>query len=254
MAIFDGDRKYGIIGTIVFHGIVVLILLLFAFDPPTIEYPEPDGILVDFGVLVIGDDNGANTAPEASPNNPQQAENVHAAVATQTDESSVTIKKNKTSIATPEPTISPEEAEKIRQEQEFKKKMDALAGKLSQGGGSGTDGSAGNSATGASTGDPGHPNGTKAQNTKGNPGNPLGKGDVVHYEKPTNTVNCNNPIELILRVDARGNVVRIETVNTALSEQSCIEAAKAAAKKITFPPDSKDVRYAKITYDYSVSH
>ena len=76
----------------------------------------------------------------------------------------------------------------------------------------------------------------------------------MHYEKPTNTVNCNNPIELILRVDARGNVVRIETVNTALSEQSCIEAAKAAAKKITFPPDSKDVRYAKITYDYSVSH
>ena len=254
MSIFDGDRKYGILGTIVFHGIVIGVLLLFGFAQPAVVYPEPDGILVDFGELVIGDDAGANTAPEAAPNNPQQAEDVDDGVVTQTEEPSIPIKKNKTTVETTKPTVSPEEAQKITQEQEFKRKMDALAGKLSQGGGTGTSGTAGNSTTGANGGDPGNPNGTSAQNTKGTPGNPMGNGDAVHFVKPENTVNCNNPIDLVLRVNSSGTVVKVEFVNTALSEQSCIEAAKEAAKKITFPPDTKDVRYARITYNYSVSH
>ncbi len=254
MSVFDGDRKYGIIGTIVFHGIVVLMLLLFGFAPSVVEYPEPDGILVDFGELVIGNDAGANTAPEATSNAPQQAENTEDAVVTQTEEPSITIKKNNTTVEKTEPTISPEEAERIRQEEEFRKKIDALRGNFSQGGGTGTDGIEGNSPTGANSGDPGNPNGGSARNTKGTPGNPLGKGDAVHFVKPENTVNCNNPIDLFLRVNSSGNVVKVEFANTALSEQSCIEAAKEAAKKITFPPDTKDVRYARITYDYSISH
>ena len=254
MSVFDGDRKYGILGTIVFHGIVVLLLLLFGFAPSTVEYPEPDGILIDFGELVIGDEAGANTAPESTPNTPQQAENTEKAVVTQTEVPSIAIKKNNTTVEKTEPTISPEEAERIRQEEVFRKKIDALGGNLSQGGGTGTEGHEGNSPTGANSGNPGQPNGGSARNTKGTPGNPLGKGDAVHFVKPENTVNCDNPIDLFLRVNSSGNVVKVEFVNTALSEQSCIEAAKEAAKKITFPPDTKDVRYARITYNYTVSH
>ena len=70
------------------------MLLLFGFAPSVVEYPEPDGILVDFGELVIGNDAGANTAPEATSNAPQQAENTEDAVVTQTEEPSITIKKN----------------------------------------------------------------------------------------------------------------------------------------------------------------
>ncbi|MCQ2959054.1 MAG: hypothetical protein MJ198_02570 [Bacteroidales bacterium] len=254
--LFGGDRKYGIIGTLLVHGIVLIILLLFGFSAPPIEFPEPDGILVDFGELVVGDNDGAASEPVAvNPSAPSQNQSVDDAIVTQEETPSISIKKNKTKVdETPkQPELTPEEQERIRQEAEFKQKMDALTGRLSQGGGTGTEGTAGNSSTGAESGKPGNPNGTSAKNTKGNPGTPYGNGDAVSLVKPTNTQNCDNPIVLTVTVNSDGKVMDIKKVETALSEQSCIEAAKAAARKTIFQPDSREVRYAKITYEYTMS-
>ncbi len=253
--LFGEDRKFGIIGTLLVHGIVLIILLLFGFSAPPLEFPEPDGIVVDFGELVVGDDAGAPVEPVAvNPSTPSQPQSSEDSYVTQADVPSIPIKKNNTKVETPkQPELTPEEQERIRQENEFKQKMDALTGKLSGGGGTDGAGTAGNSTTGASTGKAGNPNGTESKNKKGNPGSPYGNGDAVNLVKPSNTSNCNNPIVLTVVVNSAGVVTSIQSVETALTEQACINAAKEAAKKTTFQPDERAMRYAKITYEYTTS-
>ncbi len=251
----DKNKQYGILGTVIVHGIALLILLLFGFAPPKVEFPEPDGIMVDFGELVMGDDDAgapSSSVPESEMSNPVPAEETNAL--TQTEVPSIPIEQAERHTEEMKPTISPEEQERIRQEEEFKARMDALAGKMNQSAGNNSDGMAGNSTTGAESGVAGNPNGSgNSGNKKGNPGNPYGNGDAVNLVKPTNTQNCDNPIVLTVTVNSQGKVVDIKKIETALSEQSCIEAAKEAARKTTFQPDSKDIRYAKITYEYTMS-
>ena len=45
----DKNHKYGILGTIIFHGIVLIILFIFSFKPSPPPYPDPEGILISFG-------------------------------------------------------------------------------------------------------------------------------------------------------------------------------------------------------------
>jgi hypothetical protein len=231
----ENNSKYGIIGTIAIHGIVLAILLLFGFAAPKVEYPEPDGIVVDFGDLVIGDSDGASETTVSEPVQNSTVQDDAPEVVTQNEVPSVAVKNNKTKVEESKPELTPEEQERIRQEAEFKAKMDALANKMNQGGGNGTEGTGGNS-------------------NEGNPGNPLGNGDAVHLAKPNSTTNCNNPITLTVKVDASGKVIAIQSFTNGYLEQTCIDAAKEAAMKTTFPPDSKSIRYAKITYEYTVSH
>lgn len=251
----DNNSKYGIIGTIAIHGIVLAILLLFGFAAPKVEYPEPDGIVVDFGDLVIGDSDGASETTISEPVQNATVQDDAPEVVTQNEVPSVAVKNNKTKVEESKPELTPEEQERIRQEAEFKAKMDALANKMNQGGGNGSEGTGGNSNEGSESGKAGNPNGSgNSGNTKGNPGNPLGNGDAVHLAKPNSTTNCNNPITLTVKVDASGKVIAIQSFTNGYLEQTCIDAAKEAAMKTTFPPDSKSIRYAKITYEYTVSH
>jgi len=52
---FIKENKNGIIGTIVFHLLLVLIILFFGFTAPEPKFPDPEGILINFGT----DDNGS---------------------------------------------------------------------------------------------------------------------------------------------------------------------------------------------------
>ena len=155
------------------------------------------------------------------------------------------------------PLISEAEKERLRKEEEFRSRMQGLAaGGL---GNKGTNtGTPGNSSDGASSGFAGAPNGSlNGKNVKGTPGSPFGNGDATHLVKPENTINCDKKVELTLKVDAQGNVTDVVDVETAISEQGCIDAAKRAARKTKFPPAAnalqQPVRYARIIYDYSVS-
>ncbi len=152
--------------------------------------------------------------------------------------------------------LSLEETARIAKEEEFKARMQGWTNRNLQGDGGTGSGKLGNSETGAEGGKPGHPGGNPfGTKVKGTPGNPLGNGDAIgSLQKPLGTVNCDKQVELLLKVDAQGNVTDITRVDTAISEQECIEAAKRAARKNKFPADaSQPVRYARIIYDYSVS-
>lgn len=249
------NNIYGIVGTIVFHAILIIILVLFAFKTPHVEFPEPNGIAITFGEEVEGD--GDPKPEEVSPN-PQeeqipQESNPSAPqddFVSSDNQSPVVVKKTiKPTENKPELTQEEkEQLEKQKKEEEWRKRQQSLAGYNFSN-------NPGNSNDGKDDGNAGDKNGNPAsKNTKGTPGNPLGNKDAVYLAKPLNTTNCNKPIELTVKINSQGNVVAITDVETALSEQACIEAAKTAAKQNRFVSDpSREVRYAKITYDYTVS-
>ncbi len=241
----------GIIGTVVFHGILIVCLFIFAFTPPAAEFPEPNGILVNFGELVAGEEAASpesqtNPQPEQKSDESTPNESASENAVTQNSVESIAIKASD-KLSDKTPTLTAEEQEKIRKQEEFKQQQQNLLHKN-------LSGKPGNSENGANSGDPGNPNGDKnAKNVKGSPGNPLGNKDAQYLAKPLNTLNCNKPIELTVKIDSRGNVIAISDIETALSESSCIEAAKRAAMQNRFSSDSREVRYAKITYDYTIS-
>jgi len=153
------------------------------------------------------------------------------------------------------PLISDAEKERLRKEAEDQARIKGLAANALGNKGA-NPGVQGNSTNGAPSGFAGDPRGSfGGKNVKGTPGNPFGNGDAIGgVVKPENTINCDKQVSLLLEVNAQGSVTKIVDVETAISEQSCIEAAKRAARKTTFPPDaSQTVRYARIIYDYSVS-
>ena len=50
---YIGEHRRGIFGTILFHGVILLLLLFFGFITP-LPLPEEKGILVDFGNSATG--------------------------------------------------------------------------------------------------------------------------------------------------------------------------------------------------------
>lgn len=254
------NNKYGIIGTIVFHGIVLVILLLCGFSAPKTEFPEPDGIVIDFGEMVMGEEAAPNetTQSETTAKNVESVpqETAPKTVATQESESIVQVKKqdekrNESAEKTTEKELTPEEMaqqEWIRQQQERANKN------FAQNSGNGT-GIGGNSEFGVKDGHAGAPNGSVGGNSKGSRGNPFGKGDMSGGKITEKTYDCNTPISFELLIDREGNVIKIDkTIAGALSTE-CQDAARRAAMTAKFPKASatdKDIRYAKIEYDYSM--
>ncbi|HON53720.1 MAG TPA: hypothetical protein P5243_00435 [Bacteroidales bacterium] len=253
------DKKnniYGIVGTILFHTIIIVILVLFAFKAPTVEFPEPNGIAITFGEEIQGD--GQIKPDEIAPQ-PQEEQIPQKTSTSASEDLDVTTNDNSDAISvrkTTKPTetkreLTQEEKEQLEREkaaEEFRKKQEKLFG-------SNFSNNPGNSNDGKEDGVQGDKAGSSTnKNSKGSPGNPLGNKDAVYLAKPLNTTNCNKPIELTVKINSQGNVVAITDIETALSEQSCIEAAKTAAKQNRFVSDpTREVRYAKITYDYTVS-
>lgn len=254
---------YGIVGTIIVHVILIIVLIVMAFPPPTVEFPEPDGIVITFGEEVIGDGDNIPTQESVRPTPPpapQQNIANEEENDVQTQDFVEAAAVNTTPKTTPKPKTKPVEKprelteaekleiERLKAEEEMKKKLDKLSGSnFSQ--------NPGNSQQGAEQGNPGSKDGSPiSTNTKGTPGNPFGNKDASYLPKPTNTVNCNNPIELTVKINSEGRVIEITNQETSLSEPACIEAARKSAMQARFSADaSKTIRYAKITYDYTIS-
>lgn len=249
------NKMFGIIGTVLFHVILIVILVLSAFKAPEIEFPEPYGIAITFGEEIKGDGEikSEEIAPQPQEEQvPQQSNSSASAddVVTNDNSNAISVKKSTKPNET-KPELTAEEKQKLEQEkaaEEKRQQQQQLANKNFSG-------NPGNGDEGKDDGKAGDIQGNpNSKNKKGTPGNPLGNKDAKYLAKPLNTTNCNKPIELTVKINSQGTVVAITDIETALSEQSCIEAAKTAAKQNRFESDpSREVRYAKITYDYTVS-
>lgn len=251
----DKKKTYGILATLIFHGILVILLFSMSFYKTETIFPDPEGIQVDFGELIQGEesnsqeDNTSIVKPEQQNQESQMSESSNDVV-TQDNEDAITVKKNNNQNTQNQNTeLTQEELERIKREEQ-QKQIDAKfkSNTFSD--------NPGNSTTGKKSGTPGDPKGSGTTgNKRGTPGNPYGNGDATSWVKPTNTKDCNKPISLTVQIDAYGNVIKIVDRETALSEQACVVAAENAAKKVKFPsePSATGPRYAIITYDYTVS-
>jgi TonB family protein len=117
---FSRERGKGLAGTLLIHGVVLIILVVFGFSVPPAPEPE-EGILVNFGTDETGlgliEPSAPATIEETSPPIPSQAEQVSEdeALLTQDNEEAPEVKK-----------VDPEaerkkleeiEADRVRQEQ-----------------------------------------------------------------------------------------------------------------------------------------
>lgn len=248
----------GLITTILIHGILIVFLCLYTFSAPKVEFPEPNGIEVALGELVIGDDvpgtpeSQTVPTPESEPSSSNDN-----TVVTQAD-GPVTIKQKDTKPTDTKPELTPEEKEKIRKQEEFMRRQQALANQNLNGnpGNNGTNsGNLGNSSTGNTSGTPGNPNGNpNVKNTKGTPGNPFGNGDATSRVSPKNTSGCSRDVVLKATIDSQGNVIKVEDyMGTTEGIQECISASKSALRQWKFPKNStSEPRFAIIKFQFDL--
>lgn len=118
-------HRRGIIGTVLFHGALLVLFLLFGFSPPRV--PEEEGILINFGVQETGsglvEPSAASAMPEpamAAVTPPSTGEEVVEEVLTQQFEEAAAVETKK-EVKKPEKT--PEE---ITREKERREELDRL--------------------------------------------------------------------------------------------------------------------------------
>ncbi len=267
---------YGIIGSAIFCGLV--ILLLFLIYMPGNKTPEDEGIIVSFGNSFEGGGRGPSTStqlpqsssspvstpPADNSNEPSQQTTNQQDLLTQ-DDNSLELAKQKEKEEKKkkekeeqlrlerERKLAEEQrlAEERRQEEEKRKKQEAIdrANALASA----------FSGTGSDTQGTGITKGSNQQ------GNPVGRGSsggnswslegrslVGKFVTPTYSKNVEGTITINIRVDKEGNVISA-TIGTPtdISDHVTLEATKSAALKTKFSTGSKD-SFGTITYNFKL--
>jgi TonB family protein len=124
-------RKYGIAGTLLFHGILIALLIFFGFSTP-LPLPEEEGILVNFGTAGTGsgqtepvESEPARSEPAAQPAAATQKESP---VITQDYEEAPVIEKKspvkkKTTVSPTEPKTEKKQSEEPVKEEPVKEEQ-----------------------------------------------------------------------------------------------------------------------------------
>jgi len=245
------SRITAIAGTILFHALMLLSLLLLALRTP-LPLPGEEGVEVNLGYS----DEGMGEkqpiipaqAPQATPPAPQaKAEDK---LVTSTTEEEPSIEKKKTEKKSPSPVTKPV-PEKPKEPTVNKKALyPGKSSKTADGGNQGITGK---------PGDQGKPDGTPGSpNYDGNGG----KGNGISYDlggrgarslpKPTYNSPEQGKIVVSIKVDRDGNVTYASAgaKGTTISEINLRNQAESAARKTKFAsdPDAPEEQRGTITY------
>jgi TonB family protein len=246
----DKNRFYGIIGTISFHVILLLIFIFCGFTTP-LPLPEEQGVEVNLG---NSEEGMGEIQPEqltenvATPSPNESAENQDE-VATQTSEEAVNINKKKTDKNKVTETKTTEEKTET--------KINPLA--LFQGNKKGKNG--GNEGNTGKPGDQGNKFGNpNASNHTGNPGSGGGpsfslKGrNAKSLPIPEYTSKEQGTVVVKIWVNTSGEVTRVEAGQrgTTTSDRSLWKLAGNAAMRSRFSPDNDapEDQTGTITYKF----
>lgn len=234
-------KRYGLLGTIVFHGI---LLFLFIFYGLTVPVPIPqDSILINFGTSDQG--TGAVQPEEmSSSQSPATATNINPDVLTQNATEAITLNKKEETKVVEEPVKDPEKIVN----------PNALYSKKNNNANNASEGETGN------PGDQGNPDGSKESNSHtgspGGTGNSYSLGNRKALVKTKPRYDCQETGTVVVRifVDRSGSVVKVSsgergTTNTA----ACLvkKAEEAALKtKWEADPSAPEHQVGKITYNF----
>lgn len=253
----EKSKTYGVIGTIIINGLILLLLILFGLSMTKEEIEKEDGIEINFGGDVPGASSNESVTEPVAASEPIPSPPVETSppTAMTQEDPSVAIeaeKKRKEEKAknekirqeqTRQQQIVREQQEKARKEKaiaDAKAAQEAKARALAQNafGGSGSD----------KQGD-----GTSGGGDSGTPGNPLGKGTSGgnswslagrnlngSFYKPAYVGSQEGKIVVSITVDKNGNVIAAGIKQgTTISEENLREECKKAAKKLKFSSTSK---------------
>ena len=231
----DKDKRKGLIGTIAFH---LLLLLVFTLYGLTYTYPPPEeGILINFGTSDQGSgDIQPEVSGEVSTTDQQPVEN-EASTSAATEEGYMTQEESPVALPqeTEEERLQRLADEKRQQEEEaFEKQMSDIWSKAKQSGGS--EGETGKS------GDQGDPDGDKS--AKSHIGGKGGKGynfslkgrSLLSMPRISDQSQEDGIVVVTIIVDRKGNVVRASpgTRGTTTSAKNLWAKAKKAALEAQF--------------------
>ena len=268
--------------------------MIFTFGMSYLDPPEELGIAVNFGTTDVGSGNIQPTepiksAPEEQPveetvveeevveETPEESlpEAADEKVVTQESEESIKIKqaeeaKRKAEAAEKKKQLEAERkerqrkaaAEKLRQEQEAKrKKLDALMGGVNNSNGTASGGEGDDNQAGDKGNPNGDPNASGYYGTggTGNSGNyRLGNRKAVSKPKPTYDCNEEGRVVVSISVDKTGRVIsaRAGVKGTTNSASCLLSRAKEAALKTRFNSDSKapSKQVGSIIYNFTLSN
>ncbi|MFH2143239.1 MAG: hypothetical protein ABIJ97_12505 [Bacteroidota bacterium] len=246
---FWKKNKNGLIGTIVFHGLLMLVLLFFGFTEPQEQFPDPEGIVIDFGNSDqgLGDIEPESFNNENAVQNNSNPENTEESIMTQDFEESANIEKT-TNLNQENTNPEVNNEEKVT-EPEVNKNA------LYQGNNNAT--SEGNNNDG---GNMGRPDGLDTDNyTDGNGKDGIGysltgRTPVGKFPKPDYPPgNVSGKVVLNIKVDKYGKVISVTPgKGTTATDERLIVAAKKAAWQVKFNEDFNSIEQTgTITYIFS---
>lgn len=245
----DKNRLYGIIGTVSFHVILLLVFIFFGFTTP-LPLPEEQGVEVNLGNSEqgMGDIQPEQLSENIAAPSPNQTSDNQENVATQSTEEALKInKKNKGKTTTETKPTEEKQLNKINPLALFQSKNKGKNG-----------GSEGNTGKPGDQGNPlGNPN---ASNHVGNPGSGGGpsfslKGrSSKSLPKPEYTSNEQGTVVVKIWVNTNGEVTRVEAGQrgTTTSDRGLWKLAENAAMRSKFSPDANapEDQTGTITYKF----
>lgn len=241
----------GILGTALFHIVLLLIFLLVGFTPAPVEFPDDvGGILIDFGNTDQGlgkeePENTENTNPQNTSvqNNDNQEE-----IITQDYQETATVEEHH--------NTSTQETNQKTTEETTQEDPEVNPDALFHGNNNVT--SEGNTNNGGNQGDP---NGTDTDNYDGGPGTGgisyslNGRSPVGKFPKPEYpSGNVSGKVVINIKVDKHGKVISVSVgKGTTATDERLIINAKKAAWKVRFNEDFSTIeQVGTITYNFSL--
>lgn len=245
---FKNNNRKGIIGTITFHLAIALLLIFIGFSPPLPTFPDPEGIIINFGTDIDGagivEPQDIQTEPQAN-----QVSETSEETLTQDFQEAPAIEEKET-----QETII--EEEKVVEEVEEPRKVNPFA--LYKGNNS-------NDSEGITSenGNQGSENGSK--DSKNYYGNGLGNKGIGYSLKGRTPIgkfpepayppgNISGKVVVNIKVDKYGRVIAVsEGKGSTTSNTSLIRAAKKAAWKARFNEDFNSIEQTgTITYHFQL--
>ena len=259
--IIEKEKIGGIIGTIIFSGLV-LIILLFSYFTIALPPQELEGIPVMFGTE---EDAGGSTEPlmtetpdASTPSTPDKTP--ESSLITQSDEPSINVKaqreeEQRQAELDKQRRLQEEAARRQREEEtrrrEINRQMSGLFGENTSGSRGNTEGSG---TQGVSTGNTtqGAPKGSGGIGTYDLSGRSLGPGGLV---QPQYTVNDYGTVVVNITVDPAGNVIHAEIGRgTNTPSPTLREEALRAARSTKFNAiNSGNNQQGTITYKFNLN-
>ncbi|MFO8054525.1 MAG: energy transducer TonB [Bacteroidales bacterium] len=243
----------GLIGTLLFHGIIVVLLLIFGFTTP-LPLPEEQGVVVNLGYSGhgMGDIQPREPAEQIASSSSSAADESEE-VATQNTEDAPELSSSSGEQQTQE---TGENREAAPDESQVDENLTYPGRRTSEGGSEGQTGEPGDQ--GAPGGDPG------ADNYQGSPG---GEGGNVDYSlsgrysrelpEPPKDFREQGKVVVKIWVNREGNVIKAEPgqKGSTTGDSQLYRMAKKAAMNARFNKknDAPEVQTGTITYTFTHS-